>query len=407
MEYEQVVRASKSIARRPRRRRKPAAAFRFGIEEEYFLADRNTGDVATETPQELFTAAGLATEGLVGREFLQSQVEVATRPLNTAAEAVCELRYARSVLNYMAGAHGLCIQSCGTHPSGRWRNARQSHDCRYDKVMQDLQMIGERNMLCGMHVHVELPDPSRRVDVMRRMLPLLPLFLALSASSPFWQGRPTGLHAYRLAAYDELPRTGVPEVFRNAAEFDAYVSALVKSGVIEDSSYLWWMVRPSAKYPTLELRAPDACTRVEDAVAIASLYRAVVRHLFVNKHFNENVCAVDRAVAVENKWRAQRYGVAASFATADGPRTVSEILDELLFVLADDCDALGCTDEAAHCRKIAERGTSADAQISLFERNRDEGATAALTKVAMWLSHATTSWPNSSPCEPALPPSQG
>ncbi len=140
----------------------------------------------------------------------------------------------------------------------------QSPKDRYDKVMDDLQMIGQRNMLCGMHVHVEFPDPARRIDVMMRMLPYLPLFIALAASSPFWQRRPTGLKGYRLAAYDELPRTGLPELFRTNAEYDAYVDAMVRSGAMQDASHLWWAIRPSLKYPTLELRAPDCCTRIDD-----------------------------------------------------------------------------------------------------------------------------------------------
>src|SRR6185436_12196217 len=130
-------------------------------------------------------------------------------------------------------------------PTALWREAQQTDKQRYDTVMHDLQMIGQRDMLCGMHVHVELPDPDLRIDVMCRMLPYVPLFLALSTSSPFWQSRCTGLKGYRLAAYDELPRSGIPPLFRTREEFDAYVAALVSSGVMVDSSYVWWAIRPS------------------------------------------------------------------------------------------------------------------------------------------------------------------
>ena len=174
-------------------------------------------------------------------------------------------------------------------------------------------MIGQRNMLCGLHVHVELPDPDDRVDVMTRMLPYLPLFIALATSSPFWRSRPTGLKGYRLAAYDELPRTGVPELFRTKEEFDAYVDALVKAGVMEDSSYMWWSMRPSLKHPTLELRAPDCPTLVDDSIAIAALYRSLARRLTRNPELNRDITAVTRAIVVENKWRAQRYGVHGTF----------------------------------------------------------------------------------------------
>ena len=232
-------------------------------------------------------------------------------------------------------------------------------------------MIGQRNMLCGMHVHVELPDPDERVDVMCRMLPYLPLFLALSTSSPFWQSRRTGLKGYRLAAYDELPRTGVPELFRTKEEFDAYVAALVRAGVMEDSSYVWWAIRPSLNHPTLELRAPDCCTLVDDTIAIAALYRTLARHLYHNPWRNADINAVSRAIVVENKWRAQRYGVHGTFVTEEGAVTVGEMLDRVIEETHDGCRRAGCTDEIRRCRAIVGAGTSADAQLAVFEAHKD------------------------------------
>ncbi|MFC7398191.1 carboxylate-amine ligase [Chelatococcus sp. GCM10030263] len=371
-------------------KRPDAQAFGFGIEEEYFLADARTKRAAFETPDHLFTHANVATEGRIAREFLQNQVEVATPPYATMAEARAELSYIRSVLATMAAEHGLAILACGTHPTARWRHAVQSEKERYDEVMNDLQMIGQRNMLCGMHVHVEVPDPDRRVDIMSRIMPYLPLMLALSTSSPFWQSHHTGLKGYRLAAYDELPRTGLPELFRTAQEFDAYVAALVRSGVMEDSSYLWWMIRPSVKYPTLELRAPDCCTRLDDAVAIAALYRALVRHLYFHRERNGDLDVVDRAIAVENKWRAQRYGVGGTFVSRDGAVTVGDLLDEVIAMTTEDVEILGCSSEIAHCRTIAAEGTSADAQIAVFESNvPKQGVEAALTAVAEWIADNT------------------
>ena len=197
--------------------------------------------------------------------------------------------------------------------------------------MDDLQMIGRRNMLCGLHVHIELPSAEDRVDVMTRMLPYLPLFIALSTSSPFWKSQPTGLKGYRLAAYDELPRTGVPELFRNSEEFEAYVGALVKAGVMKDSSYVWWSMRPSLKHPTLELRAPDVPTRIvlSHRHRIA-LWRSLARRLVYNPELNHNIDAVGRAVVVENKWRAQRYGVRGSFVGHGGAVTVADLVDQVI-----------------------------------------------------------------------------
>src|SRR6187431_1088704 len=275
-------RLSSRVPAETHRRRPEVAmkdAFTIGIEEEYFLVDAATKQVMRAMPEAFLAAAKAATNGQVMGEFLQSQIEVRTLPHHDIRTAHAELRHLRQTVGKIAADHGLAILAAGTHPTADWHKSQQSEGERYDAVMDDLQMIGQRNMLCGLHVHVELPDPDDRVDVMMRMLPYLPLFVALSTSSPFWNSRPTGLKGYRLAAYDELPRTGVPELFRSKDEFDAYVSALVRAGVMEDSSYVWWAIRPSLNHPTLELRAPDSCTLVEDSIALAALYRTLVRHL--------------------------------------------------------------------------------------------------------------------------------
>ncbi len=364
-------------------------AFSLGVEEEYFLVDRQTGEVSVETPEALFEEAFAGTEGRVERELLQAQAETVTRPCSSLSQVRAELSFSRNVLSAVAHTHGLAILAAGTHPTATWRGAVQTAKERYDQVMADLQMIGERNMLCGMHVHVSLPDPTRRVDVMRRILPFLPLFIALSTSSPFWQSRPTGLRGYRLAAYDELPRTGLPELFRDAEELEAYCRALVQAGAIPDASHLWWAIRPSLKYPTLELRAADSCTHLDDAVAIAALYRVLVRHLYINPDCNEGIGPVERAIAVENKWRAQRYGIHGSFATPEGPLTVGEFLDKAIALTREDAKLLGCVPEVAHCRRIVRRGTSADFQISLYQSRDDVPCDERLRPVLDWLIETT------------------
>jgi carboxylate-amine ligase len=245
-------------------------------------------------------------------------------------------------------------------------------------------------MLCGLHVHVELPNANERVDVMTRMLPYLPLFVALATSSPFWQSRPTGLKGYRLAAYDELPRTGVPELFRSKEEFDAYVGALTRAGVIEDSSFVWWSIRPSLLHPTLELRAPDCCTRVDDSIAIASLYRALLRRLVRNPWLNSDLDAVGRAIVIENKWRAQRYGVDGTFVEENGLVTVAEKLDQVIEDVAADAQALGSAIELQRCRAIVAAGTSADMQLGVFEaHDRADNREQALRAVTEWIAVAT------------------
>ena len=367
-----------------------AGAFTFGIEEEYFLVDAETKAVARDVPPAFFSDAKKASEGRISTEFLQPQIEVISSPHVNMADARAELRMLRRTVSTVAARYGLAILAAGTHPTAFWREALQTDKQRYDTVMDDLQMIGQRDLLCGLHVHVELPDPDQRVDVMYRMLPYLPLLLALSTSSPFWQARRTGLKGYRLAAYDELPRTGLPELFRTQEEFDAYVAALVRAGVIKDSSYVWWAIRPSLNNPTLELRAPDSCTLVEDSLAIAALYRTLARHLHVNRQRNSDLDAVGRAIIIENKWRAQRYGVQGTFVTQDGAVTVAEMLERVISDTAPDAAALGCTAEINRCRAIVGAGTSADAQLAVFEAHAKGGSRdAALRAVTEWIAAAT------------------
>jgi carboxylate-amine ligase len=369
-----------------------SGAFTVGIEEEYFLVDAQTKMVAAQRPEAFFSAAKKAIGPQVKGEMLQSQIELTTNPHDDMTKARAELWQLRQTVAATAAEHGLAILAAGTHPTAVWETSRQAPAERYDAVMHDLQMLGHRNMVCGLHVHIELPDGIDRVDVMCRMLPYVPLFIALATSSPFWQSRATGLKGYRLAAYDELPRTGVPELFRRREEFDAYVAALKRAGVIEDASYIWWTLRPSLQHPTLELRAPDCCTFIDDAIAIAALYRCLARRLCHHPSLNGDITAVARAIVVENKWRAQRYGVTGTFASVDGSGavTVAEMVEQVLHEIEPDAEALGCKPHVARCRSIVGSGTSADAQIAVFQAHaKSDSRPRALEAVTEWLAAAT------------------
>jgi carboxylate-amine ligase len=367
-----------------------------GIEEEYFVVDLRTRNLRTTMPKKFYRTAKALLKDRVTTEMLQCQIEVTTSPCQSIREAHRELMELRSALAENAGRHGLGIMAAATHPIALWREQKQTAKDRYGKVMSEIQMIGLRDMLCGMHVHVELPDPARRVEVMYRTIPFLPVLLALSTSSPFWQGRRTGLLGYRLAAYDELPRTGLPELFRTNAEYDSYVDALVAAGLIENASFIWWAIRPSQWHPTLELRIPDVCTRVEDALCIAALFRCLMRHLFNHPELNADLGAVDRALAVENKWRAQRYGIKASFIErgSKAVRTMSETVDDLLGRLHADAEALDCVQEISHARAILARGSSAHQQVHVYSQARIAGRsrTKALKDVVDFLLRMTVSF---------------
>jgi carboxylate-amine ligase len=208
-----------------------------------------------------------------------------------------------------------------------------------------------------------------------RLTPYLPLLLALSTSSPFWQGQLTGLHGYRLAAYDELPRTGLPELFRAKEDYDEFIAALVWAKIIPDASYIWWALRPSLENPTVELRVADSCTRLDDAVAIAALFRCLVRALDRDRALNAGFDRVGRAITQENKWHAQRYGMAATFVDpfARSPLTAKAWLEQVLDFIAADVHALGCAPDIKHLNAIVAKGTSADRQIDIFTKAKAAG----------------------------------
>ncbi|MET0605699.1 MAG: carboxylate-amine ligase [Beijerinckiaceae bacterium] len=368
-------------------------ATNFGIEEEFFVADKATFSTPRGSLKQFHAAARHAFPKEVQREMLQSQLETATPIITSAEEARVILGNLRSGLQDVASAHDLALFAAGTHPTAHWSRQRATAAARYDKLMRDLRMLGERNMVCGLHVHVEVENPEKRVDLMNRIQPFLPLLLALSTSSPFWQGRWTGLLGYRLAAYRELPRTGLPDVFDDADDYRRYLDAMISAGAIPDESFVWWAVRPSYKNPTLELRVADSCTDVDDAVAIASLYRCMVRLLDRRPDVNAPMSGAMRAIASENIWRAQRYGTHGSFVDCAKGRavTASEWLEETLELLGEDAEALGCRCEFERARAILQRGTSADRQLAVFNEARGRGLPVheALRDVVGWLARST------------------
>lgn len=367
--------------------------YRFGIEEEYFISDLRSRNVRHTMSKRFFRACKKDLGDAVMNEMLQSQIEVATSPCTSMQEARDQLRRFRGALARRAAGHGLGIVASGTHPLALWHEQKQTPKERYGSLMADLQMVGLRDMLCGMHAHVEVPDPDRRVEIMYRAVPFLPLLLALSTSSPFWQGHRTGLHGYRLAAYDELPRTGLPELFKALPEYQSYVDTLVAAGVIKDASYIWWVIRPSLKHPTLELRIADVCTQVEDALCIAALFRCLIRHLVEQPDLNAELGPIARAIAGENKWRAQRYGTSATFVDMRSMQAtpIGVVLRRLIELTRGDAEALACAGEVARAEEILERGSSADQQLRIYDdaRQAGRGRLQALKEVVDWLHRAT------------------
>jgi carboxylate-amine ligase len=363
------------------------AGYRFGIEEEYFLADASTRDTSRRT--EPFHDAVRARASATERELLAAQVEVATTPAGDVAAARAQLLELRAGLVEIGREHGILVLASGTQPLARWDRQQQTKKERYDRLIQQMQMLGRRNVVCGMHVHVEVPRPAERIDLMNRMLPFTPLLLALSASSPFWQGHDTGLAAYRLSVWGEMPRTGLPDLFDGAADYDRYVAAMIRSGAIKDASFIWWTLRPSMHFPTLELRVADSCTRLEDTLGIAVLYRCLVRLLDRSPTLNREQTGAARAITAENLWRAQRDGIRAAFLDIDGVTVpFATGLEAVLSQVEEDAAALGCEAELARLRTIAGQGTSADRQLAVFSAARGD-ARQALSTTVDWIAAAT------------------
>ena len=369
--------------------------YTFGMEEEYFLFDTATRHAVRRANKSFLARARKELGEHVMTEMLQSQIEVATPPCTTMADARAQLMNFRRTLGKAAADHKLGIAAMGTFPLAYWPDQAVTRKARYGPIMDDLQMIGYRNMLCGMHVHVAVPDIDTRINLIMRLTPYLPLLLALSTSSPFWQGHLTGLVGYRLAAYDELPRTGLPELFRTNEDYQEFIGALTWAKIIPDASYIWWAIRSSLNNPTIELRVADSCTRLDDAVAVAALFRCLVRALDRDRALNAGFDRVGRAITQENKWHAQRYGIGATFVEpfSRSPLTLVQWLDQVIDFIAEDVDALGCAGEIRHLDAIATKGTSADRQIEIFGRAKAAGRRrlTALKEVVDWAAAETQS----------------
>lgn len=374
--------------------------YSFGIEEEFFLVRPHSRLLATQVPARLLKRARAELGDCIESELLQAQIEIASPVQCDFAQARRQLGELRRGLSALAHDHGLALLAAGTHPLGQWREQSHTDKPRYRQLVEDFQIVARRSQVCGLHVHVQLPDGVDRVQVMNRAMPWLPLILALSTSSPFWDRGNTGLMSYRQAMYDEWPRTGIPDFFADEAEYDAFADVLKRAGAITDAASLWWAIRPSPNFPTVELRIADACTRLDDSLAIAALYRCLMRHLSQRPADAPPCNATTRRIIDENRWRAKRFGLQAEFIDEQGnTEPALDQLRRLRELCAEDARQLDCTDTLAGLDDIVERGTSAHSQLAIYREQRQLGASrnTALKSVVDWLLTATV------PAEPAEP----
>lgn len=343
--------------------------FTLGIEEEYLLVDPHTRELVSEHPAAMFAECEKVLGEQVAAEFLQCQIEIGTRVCHSIAEAREQLQALRSSVGAIAARHGVALMAASTHPFTMPDHIKRTEKERYAVIEQDLQEVVRRLMICGMHVHVGIGDDDQRIDLMNQVTYILPHLLALSTSSPFWHGHDTGLKSYRVAVWDEMPRTGLPQTFGSYAEYRRLVEVMVQARLIEDGTKIWWDVRPSARFPTLEVRIMDVCTDLEDAIAIAAVFRCWLRMLHRLRRMNQRWRMYPSALLNENRWLAQRYGIDRGLVDFGRGEIVdyAVLVDEMLSLIAEDAQHFDCVAEVEHVRTILARGTSAHWQIRTFE----------------------------------------
>jgi len=280
------------------------------------------------------------------------------------------------LLNGIVAEYGAAIIAASTHPFANWAHQETTEDDRYLRLAADFQQVARQLVVCGMHVHVGIEDPHLRIDLMNQVRYMLPHILALSTSSPFWDGVPTGLLAYRLVIFQNLPRTGLPQEFASWGEYQRFVEILVGAGLIEDATKLWWDIRPSTRYPTLEMRVSDVCTRLDDAMTVAALYQCLLGYLYRLRRNNQKWRVYAPGIIEENMWRAQRYGTDGSLVDFGKGVLVpmAELVEEFIELLAQDAVEFDVRDELRHARTIVGEGTSAHRQIATYEAALEGGA---------------------------------
>ena len=364
-------------------------AWSMGVEEEYLLVERESGELITEQPSGILEKVTDLHHGLVARELFSSQLEIGTGICNDFKHLRADIGLLRLAVTEAAAEYGLAPIAASSHPNARLHQQQVTEGERYQALAEALGGVSRRLLISGLHVHVGIEDPDLRIDLMNQVAYFLPHLLALSTSSPFWEGRDTGLKSYRMAVFRTLPRTGLPEKFDSWSEFRRHVDVLVRAGVIEDSTKVWWDIRPSERYPTLEMRVTDLPTRMEDTITVAALYVCLLRMLWRLKLENRRWRSYANFLVSENLWRAQRYGISDRLIDFGKGEMVPfpDLVEEMIELVRPDAEALDCVTEVEHARTICQRGTSADRQLAVYHEalNNDATTDEALSTVVQSL----------------------
>ncbi|MGR3512897.1 MAG: carboxylate-amine ligase [Paracoccaceae bacterium] len=342
-------------------------SFTLGIEEEYLLVDQETYALA-EVPDGLMEDLKGALGDQVSPEFLRCQVEVGTKVCKTIGEARDDLGHLRRTVAETSARYGLAPLAVSCHPTADWKDQHHTDRERYNELKSDLAGVGRRMLISGAHVHVGIDNDDLRVDLMNQASYFLPHLLALSCSSPYWQGEDTGLASYRLTVFDNLPRTGLPPQLESFSSYQRAVQAIVNTGAIEDATKVWWDLRPSDRFATLETRICDMCPRLEHILTIAAVTQCLMRMLWRLKTQNQRWRLYDHFLVGENRWRAQRYGMSEGLIDFGRGEVVpfADLVEELVDLLAEDARALNAMDEVWGVHDILATGNSAERQRRVF-----------------------------------------
>src|SRR3990172_435531 len=349
--------------------------FTLGIEEEFQIVDHRTRELRSHVVEILEEGKMLLGEQ-IKPEMIQSMVEVGTGVCRNIAEARADITRLRSIISSLAHKNGLAIVAASTHPISRWEDQKIFEDERYELLVQELQTVARSLLIFGLHVHVGIQDRERSIHLMNAARYFLPHVLALSTSSPFWMGHNTGLKSYRSEIFKQFPRTDIPDHFDSYGGFQRYVELLIKTGCIDNGKKIWWDVRPHPFFPTLEFRICDIPTSIDDTIAIAALFQAIVAKL--NKLIEKNLGfrLYRRMLIQENKWRAVRWGLEGKLIDFGKQKEVPvrDLIVELLDFVDDVVDDLGSRKEVEHIHTILQRGTSADRQLEIYRETNDLNA---------------------------------
>ncbi len=340
-----------------------------GIEEEYQIIDPETRELTSYITH--FLDEGVMIERELKPELHQSQVELGTKVCHTLGELYEELARQRGTICYLAERRGLKIASAGTHPFSHWMKQEVTPRERYYGVMEEMQVLAQRLLIFGMHVHIGIEDKNFAIDCMNVMRYMIPHIMALSTSSPFWNGRNTGLKSYRSVIFSDFPRTGIPDYFEDWSEFEGFVGRLVTTGCIPDGSKIWWDLRPHHQFGTLEFRMCDACTTIDEAVGIAALLQAIVAWLWDLRQRNMTFRVYRRDLIDENRWRAVRYGLDGKLIDwgKEAEMPARWLVRELIRLVDPYVETLGSRAYVEKIYAILEHGSSADRQLRVYQES--------------------------------------